>query len=410
MPRVRRAEIDQKDITGLKHFARMQSLLKRLHEVGCQRDTADNRELHFDEYCLLILLYLFNPVITSLRGLQQASELKKVQKKLGVTRVSLGSLSESVQVFDPEPLKQIAGELAAQIPQPTPGEFSAVNQSITAVDGSVFDTLARVAELAWLPKAKGQSKYAYRLHTQFEVLRGVPARMDVTPAKPKGQADERAVLQRTLESDRCYLIDRGYAKFALWNDIVDCGSSYVCRARDNSVYKVLEERTLTEADREQGVLSDQVVRLGLTGTAEARPKHPVRLVVVATVPHVSRGKYRGGSTGPSTDGKLRLATNLLDVPAELISKLYRLRWLIELFFRMFKGLLGCRHLLSTQPNGVEIHAYMAIIACLLILIYTGRTPTKRTFEMICFYLSGWAELEELEAHIVKLRPAPPLAA
>ena len=100
MPRARRAKIEQKDISGLKHFARMRSLLKRLHQVGCQRDTAGSRELHFDQYCLLILLQLFNPIITSLRGLQQASELKQVQKKLGVTRASLGSLSESVQVFD----------------------------------------------------------------------------------------------------------------------------------------------------------------------------------------------------------------------------------------------------------------------------------------------------------------------
>lgn len=410
MPRPVREKIKPKDITGLKHFTCMQDLLKRLHQVGCRRDTAGNRQLHFDQYCLLILLHLFNPVISSLRGLQQASGLKKVQKKLGVGRASLGSLSESVQVFDPEPLKQIAAELAAQIPQPVPGEFSAVNQTITAVDGSVFDTVARVAELAWLPKANGQSKHAYRLHTQFEVLRGVPKRMDVSPAKPKGEADERAVLQRTIQPDRCYITDRGYAKFALWNDIVGCGSSYVCRARDNSAFDVLEDRPLTETDRAEGVLSDQLVQLGLTGAADARPDHPVRLVIVESVPHVSRGKYRGGSTGPSTDGKIRLATNLLHVPAELISKLYRLRWLIELFFRMFKGLLGCRHLLSTKQNGVEIQAYLAIIACLLILIYTGRTPTKRTFEMICFYLSGWADLEELEAHVAGLRPAAPLAA
>ena len=134
-----------------------------------------------------------------------------------------------------------------------------------------------------------------------------------------------------------------------------------------------------------------------------RPNHPVRLVVVACSPHTSRGKYKGTSTGPGSDGKLRIATNLLDVPAELISKLYRLRWLIELFFRMFKGLLGCSHLLSTKQNGVEIQAYMAIIACLLILIYTGRTPTKRTYEMICLYLQGWAELDELESHIARLK-------
>ena len=56
---------------------------------------------------MLILLYMFNPVVTSLRGLQQASELEKVQKRLGCERASLGSLSESVAVFDSERLKPI---------------------------------------------------------------------------------------------------------------------------------------------------------------------------------------------------------------------------------------------------------------------------------------------------------------
>jgi len=55
-----------------------------------------------DQYCALVLLYLFNPVVTSLRAMQQVSELKKVQKILGCKRASLGSLSESVQVFDPD--------------------------------------------------------------------------------------------------------------------------------------------------------------------------------------------------------------------------------------------------------------------------------------------------------------------
>ena len=34
----------------------------------------------------------FNPIVTSLRGIQQAGELKRVQKKLGCPRASLGSM------------------------------------------------------------------------------------------------------------------------------------------------------------------------------------------------------------------------------------------------------------------------------------------------------------------------------
>lgn len=107
--------------------------------------------------------------------------------------------------------------------------------------------------------------------------------------------------------------------------------------------------------------------------------------------------------GPDSDGVLRIATNLLDVPAEIISLLYAERWAIEIFFRFFKHLLGCRHLLSHKQNGIEIQTYCAIIACLLISLWTGRKPTKRTYEMICFYFLGVASEAELLAHLTKLK-------
>ena len=63
-----------------------------------------------------------------------------------------------------------------------------------------------------------------------------------------------------------------------------------------------------------------------------------------------------------------------------------------------------RHLLSHCPNGIEIQTYLAIIACLLIALWTGRKPTLRTYEMICHYFTGLATEEELLAHIEKLAP------
>ena len=137
-------------------------------------------------------------------------------------------------------------------------------------------------------------------------------------------------LKRTIESDRLYIQDRGYAKFTLFNAIIDNRSSYVCRFRDNSVFEVAEERPLTEADRAARVVSDQIVRRGLTRPAKDRPNHPLRLVIVKIKPHISKGKYKGGSSGVDSDGFLRIATNLLDVPAEIIALLYEYRWTIEI--------------------------------------------------------------------------------
>ena len=74
------------------------------------------------------------------------------------------------------------------------------------------------------------------------------------------------------------------------------------------------------------------------------------------------------------DGIVRIVTDLPDVPAEVIAFLHEYRWTIEVFFRFFKQVLGCRHLLSHKPEGVLIQAYCAIIACLLLNLWTGKKP------------------------------------
>lgn len=397
--------IKESDITGLKYFDKLSPLLEHLHDDGCERDKAGNRELHYDQYCLLILLFLFNPIVTSLRGIQQASELKKVQKKLGCSRASLGSLSEAVTVFDPERLKRIIAELGQELqPLGRHERPTGIQQTLTIVDGTLLNALPRIVDASFRKHNDGSVKW--RLHTHFEVDRYVPTRIDVTP-DGKGENQERAVLQRTIEPDRLYLLDRGYVKYSLYNNIVSAGSSYVCRLRDNSSAEIVEHRELTEQDRAAGVLSDQIVTFGKGRTPAECPQHTMRMVCVQCTPHTRRGKRCGkdtsASTGPPSDGTLRIVTNLLDVPAEIIALLYSQRWIIEIFFRFFKHLLGCRHLLSHKKNGVEIQAYCAIIACMLISLWTGRKPTKRTYEMVCYYFCGLASQEELLAHLTKLQ-------
>jgi len=56
----------------------------------------------------------------------------------------------------------------------------------------------------------------WRSHTHFEVVRRVAIRIDVNRFGGSN-ADERAVLERTLASDRLYVMDRGHAKFRLLN-------------------------------------------------------------------------------------------------------------------------------------------------------------------------------------------------
>jgi hypothetical protein len=398
----KRPKITEADIQGLKYFDQLSPLLTRLHDEGCDRDTANNRKLHYDKYCMLLLLYLFNPIVTSLRGIQQASELKKVQRKLSCPRASLGSLSEASSVFDSESLKEIIAELGDQLqPLAHDKRLDEIQQTITLVDGSVIAALPKIMEASWRKANSGSGMVKWRLHTHFELLRGIPTRIDVTP-NGGGPHDERAVLEATIESDRLYVGDRGYAKFALFNKIVSANSSYVCRLRDNSVWETVEEKYRNDEARIDEIISDEIVTFP-NGNAASLPDHQVRVICLRVNPHTSRGKYRGGSSGVDSDGILRIATNLLDVPAEIIALIFSARWAIEIFFRFFKHILGCRHLLSHSQNGIEIQTYCAIIACMLISLWTGKKPTLRTYEMICFYFCGMADEGELLAHIEKLK-------
>ena len=393
-------KIEEPDITGLKFFDKLAPLLKRLHHDGCDRDRAGNRTLHYDQYCMLLLLYLFNPIVTSLRGIQQASELKNVQRKLKCSRASLGSLSEATRVFDPERLQEIIAELGEQLqPLAHDKRLSDIKQTITLVDGTLIAALPTIMEASWRKAKTGSGMVKWRLHTHFELLRGVPTRIDVTP-NGGGEYDERAVLEKAVEEDRLYVGDRGYAKFALFNTIVAAGSSYVCRLRDNSVWTVVEEKYRNDDAGLGQIISDEVVEF----SKGSNLTHPVRVICIRINPHTTRGKYRGGSSGVDSDGILRIATNLLDVPAETISLIFEKRWAIETFFRFFKHILGCRHLLSHDAEGITIQTYCAIIASMLIAIWTGKKPTLRTYEMICFYFCGMADEEELMQHIQQLKP------
>lgn len=379
MSRSARTRVREADVRGFKYFRPLKPLLHRLRHVGTARDKAQNRRLFFDQYAALLLLYFFSPVVTSMRGLQQASGLDKVQRLLGIRRASLGSLSEATGVFDAAPLRHIVQELARQAQPLQRGRDAESLRGLTAVDGTVLRALPAMAWALW---QDGKHRAA-KLHLQFDVLKSAPCDACLTGAT----TGESAQLQAMLAPDRFYVLDRGYACYDLLRAIHAAGSSFLVRVKDSIAYGLSEERPLTDAGRAAGIVSDrQIFRLGQLYGQETW-HHPLRLVVVR------RTKADG------TVEELWLLTDRFDLPADLLALAYRYRWTVELFFRWLKCILGCRHLLAHDANGVAIQCYAALIASLLVVLWTGRKPTKRTWEMLQFYLIGWASLKELERHL-----------
>jgi hypothetical protein len=382
MARRHRRVLRPTDIEGLEYFDTLVPLLSRLRDMGTQRDRAGNRQLFYDQYVSLLLLYFFSPTITSLRGLQQATTLQAVQRRLGIRATSLGSFSEAARLFDADALYQILQELASKAVPIVRGPDAQQLLHLTAVDGSIFRAFPRMAWALW----KDSQQRGVKLHLHFDVFCGTPLDASITHAS----ASETGQLRVMLRPGRLYVIDRGYLDYELYREILEAGSSFIGRIKDNCAYSVESACSLTAADRAAGVVSDE--RLKRVGTPHHKDElkgHPLRLV----------------KTQRTNDaGVLEtwwLLTSRLDLPAELVALGYRYRWTVELFFRWLKCVLGCKQLLTTSENGVALQIYTALIASLLIVLWTGRKPTKRTWEMLQFYFQGWASLEEVEAHLEK---------
>jgi hypothetical protein len=190
----KREDIKDHQLQGLKYFKAIGGLLDGLHEAGCECDKAGNRLLHMDQYMAMLLLYMFNPICTSLRAIQQASELKKVQRMLGCSRASLGSLSESARVFNSQLMQEVIQNLSAQLtPISRHAKLEDLSGILTAVDGTLIPAISKMTWAMWKTESN-----AVKAHTQFDLEKHVPVKITIT----EGKGDERAALAKNLGKTR----------------------------------------------------------------------------------------------------------------------------------------------------------------------------------------------------------------
>lgn len=361
----------------LRNWKLVEAFRQRLEEAAqklpAPRTESDpRRKLLRGDYFALLLFGLFNPVVRTMRGLCAASHLGRVQREICSQAVSLGSFSEAQAVFAPELVEEVFKELAKEASRRgeslsgrTPAQWQAV-----VMDSSLLRALPRMAWALW--RHQGKTQRAVRLHVKFDLAAGAPVEAKITP----GKRCERALWRRVFQPGELYVGDRNYGEdFALLEEARAAGCAFVVRLRKQGQVEVLAELPLSEEDRAAGVVRAQRVRVGARAQAG-----PFVLVEV-------RGEKE----------PLRLLSSLEveELPAQAVAVLYRQRWMVELFFRWLKCLLGCRHWLAESARGVSMQIYCALIAALLLALYSGKRPGKRALELLQFYLLGYATLEEV---------------
>lgn len=186
-----------------------------------------------------------------------------------------------------------------------------------------------------------------KLHIVYDPRAALPVYFAVSPARENDMVQAKGM---PIEPGATYVFDLGYYSFSWWGRLDAAGCRFVSRLRKNSPTEVVEERTVL---KDGPITADRIVR--------------VRERLHHTRKHPFKGRdLREIHVVIETGKTLRLVTNDLTSPAEVVADLYQERWEIELFFRWIKQTLRIKKFLGTSENAVRIQIAVALIAYLLL--------------------------------------------
>lgn len=249
--------------------------------------------------------------------------------------------------------KKLAAASVRQLLRDTSDEFDRMygarhrlhGRRVLAVDGSKMP-VQRAHEL-W--EEFGGPSDGFTPQISVSVLFDVIAKMPVDAVIAPCASDERAELSRLLASTRegdILVLDRGYPSYVMIELFIDHGLDFVVRVPATGGFPAVEEFVRSGQDEADIVLTP----------APGSPAHllqPRRLRAVRRI-------------GPDGEPQVFLTT----LPRSQFSRaaicdLYRLRWQIELFYRLEKSdYVGHRQFHAKYPDGVrqEVFAFLLFIA------------------------------------------------
>jgi hypothetical protein len=211
---------------------------------------------------------------------------------------------------------------------------------LLSLDSTMIELCATLFDWARYVRTKG----AVKLHLLLDHDGYLPTVAVITEG---AQHDIRVARQLSFEPGTIVVMDRAYRDYSFYAALTARGVFFVTRARSNTVYEVIERRTVPE----RGIVRrDEIIRL----TGEMHGKNcPYNLRRV-------EAEIEG------FDEPLVFLSNNLELSPATIARIYKDRWQIELFFKALKQNLKIKTFVGTSPNALHIQIWTALIAMLIL--------------------------------------------
>ena len=297
--------------------------------------------------------------------------------------VRRSSISERLSKIDPDYFKQIYDCIYEQFSRAYTSIERKKNNLIRVDSSMVSESVGKLME--GIDNKSGKKAVKYSIG--FDGV--LPCHSSVFTSPDYGNEDNalpevvREHVKKETGHQNIYVMDRGLQSTRTIAAFNKEKITFVCRSKENR--KLVELDSLItegmELDLGESILvSDRKVQLytGIPINKNGKKYYIEELVSTHFRLVVVKGK--------GDQKEYWLLTNDFESSAADISKAYRRRWDIEVFFRFLKQELNVSHLVSLNKNGIQVILYMTLIVAMMLLMYKkansiGYKTAKRRFAM-----------------------------
>jgi hypothetical protein len=232
---------------------------------------------------------------------------------------------------------------------------------IYAFDSTTIDLCLNLFPWATFRKTKS----AVKMHVLLNIDGSIPEFVSIT----KGNVQDVRMLDNISFRSGCfYLVDKAYMDFERLHRIETSKAFFVTRAKENMSYNIEKENAIND---NAGVLKDELVKLKRWHTRRWYP------IAIRRIEYMDL----------TTELRFIFLTNNMDLPAEIIARLYKERWRVELFFKWIKQNLRIKKFYGYSDNAVKTQLWIAVCDYLLIAILKKNLKIEMTLNQMLQILS-----------------------
>jgi hypothetical protein len=299
--------------------------------------------------------------------------LAETSSTLGLIKVDYSELSKKAKEVPYEIYLDLCREIFGKFNREKRRKLTKeYNKVIAAIDST--RVVSTHGKFDWAMYKEGQS--GIKLHVSYMPETKMP--LKIVPTGINVQEVER--VEEFYDRNTCLVADRGYINVKKMCEMDYVGQEFVIRIRNDM--NILNKIPF-DLPHDSGIYQDYLCTIANDRAIKAVYRH-----------HQFRTVSFIGANGE----KVVLCTNIVDLTADEIAELYRLRWAIESFFKFMKQFLSLINIFGSSKNAAfsqVIIAFILYIFLFQLFTFNPRFPSFIAFLRAIIYNSPFALLNKL---------------